>query len=114
MHRGQCSVFFFCVIGLLSRSQQRISLLNSLYYSVAAIDKKLSYALVAKKRRNKIIKYISRLARRKYHHTALHDGRPEFRLPHCDFHIAHPGSNAAAVTQRKSKFTKMGEDLPRQ
>ena len=37
--------------------------------------------------------------------------RPQFRLPHCDFYIAHPGSNAAAVTPREPKFTKMGEDL---
>ena len=42
------------------------------------------------------------VARCKSHHTALRDGRPQFRLPHShsDLHIVHPGSNAAAVTPR--------------
>jgi len=57
-------------------------------------------------------KCVSRLARRKCHHTALRDRRPQFRLPQCNLCIAHPGSNAAAVTPREPKFTKMGEDLP--
>jgi len=33
----------------------------------------------------------------------------QFQLPHCDFYIAHPGSNATAVTPREPNFTKMGE-----
>ena len=39
------------------------------------------------------------------------DHGAQFRLPHCDFYIAHPGSYAAALTPREPKFTKMGEDL---
>ena len=58
-------------------------------------------------------KCLSRLARRKCHHTALRDGRPQFRLPQCNLYIADPGTNAAAVTPLEPKFTKMGEDLPR-
>jgi len=67
-------------------------------------------------------KCVSRLARRKSHHTSLHYGTApnsdcsschgaQFRLLHCDFYIAHPGSNAAAMTPCEPKFTKVGEDL---
>jgi len=70
-------------------------------------------------------KCVSRLARHKYHHTALrYTATPnsehppshgaQFQLPHCDFlifYIAHAGSNAAAVTPHEPKFTKMAEDL---
>jgi len=65
---------------------------------------------------------VIRLAKRKSNHTALrYAAAPnsecppshgaQFRLPHCDFYISHPGSNAAAVTPHEPKFTKMGEDL---
>jgi len=67
-------------------------------------------------------KSVSRLERRKSYHTALRyvaapnsecppSHGAQFRLPHCDFYIAHPGSNAAAVTPRQPKFAKIGEDL---
>jgi len=32
-------------------------------------------------------------------------------FPRCDVYVAHPGSNANAVTPREPKFTKKGEDL---
>jgi len=67
-------------------------------------------------------KCLSRLARWKSHHTALRYATApnsecppshgaQFRLPHCDFYIAQPGSNAATVAPRELKFAKMGEDL---
>jgi len=31
----------------------------------------------------------------------------QFQLPHCNFYIAHPGSNAAAVTPREPNLTKI-------
>jgi len=90
-------------------------------------------------------KCVSRLARRKSHHTALHDAAatssdcpteprpiptaqrasPQIFFPRCDLYvgifspgamciyiIAHPGSNAAAVTPHEPKFTKMEKLIP--
>jgi len=36
---------------------------------------------------------------------------PQFRLPEYGLYIAHPRSNAAAVTPREPKLTKMGKRL---
>ena len=62
---------------------------------------------------SQVHKCISRLARRKSHHTALrYAGAPNSECPcHAAQFRLHPGSNAAAVTPREPKFTKMGEDL---
>ena len=64
---------------------------------------------------------VSRLARRKSHHTALSNAAvPSSECSHatvansdcpmhCDFYIAHPGSNAPTVTPREPKLTNMGD-----
>jgi len=48
------------------------------------------------------------LRRRPQFQLPPNHGAP-FRLPHCDFYIAHHGSNSAAVTPREPKSTKMGD-----
>jgi len=69
---------------------------------------------------NCLNKCVSRLVRRKSHHTALSSAaapnstQPRRPIPtaHCDFYIAHLGSHTAAVTPRQPKFTKWEKTCP--
>ena len=74
----------------------------------------LTYVVDREPDRQNHNKCVSTLAGRKAHLTALRYAArnsecppsygAQFRLPRCDFYIAHARSNAAAVTPREPKF----------